>query len=291
MTQQLPSIAFLFPGQGSQAAGMGKELAATYPVARQVFEEADEALGYKLSELCFEGPDDQLRLTEITQPAILTMSVAAFRVLESSGILPGFVAGHSLGEYSAHVAAGTIEFADAVRAVRNRGKYMQQAVPVGEGAMAAILALSIESIEAACKQASEGLVCQPANVNSPDQIVISGAKPAVERAAELCKQQGAKRAIMLPVSAPFHCAMMQPAQDRLSQDLHALNFHPAKIPSDVQRGRKAGDHGGSKPRCLGTPGYRHGAMGALDPQSGRSRRRALYRNRTGKGAHGADAAD
>jgi [acyl-carrier-protein] S-malonyltransferase len=230
MTQELPPIAFLFPGQGSQAAGMGKELAATYPVARQVFEEADEALGYKLSELCFEGPDEQLRLTEITQPAILTVSIAFFRVLESFGILPGFVAGHSLGEYSAHVAAGTITFVDAVRTVRNRGKYMQEAVPVGEGAMAAILALSLEAIEAACKEAAQDLVCQPANVNSPDQIVISGAKPAVERAAELCKQKGAKRAIMLPVSAPFHSAMMLPAQDRLSQDLHALTFHPAKIP-------------------------------------------------------------
>ncbi len=176
MTQQLPSIAFLFPGQGSQAAGMGKELAATYPVARQVFEEADEALGYKLSELCFEGPDEQLRLTEITQPAILTVSVAACRVLESLGIVPAFVAGHSLGEYSAHVAAGSLAFVDAVRTVRNRGKYMQQAVPVGEGAMAAILALPLETIEAACKEAAQGLVCQPANVNSPDQIVISGSK-------------------------------------------------------------------------------------------------------------------
>ncbi len=230
MTQQVPTIAFLFPGQGSQAAGMGKELAATYPVARRVFEEADDALGYKLSELCFEGPDEQLRLTEITQPAILTVSVAAFRVLESVGIVPGFVAGHSLGEYSAHVAAGTIEFVDAVRTVRNRGKYMQEAVPVGEGAMAAVLALSLEAIESVCKEAAQGLVCQPANVNSPDQIVISGAKSAVERAAELCKQKGAKRAIMLPVSAPFHSALMQPAQDRLSQDLHALSFHPPKIP-------------------------------------------------------------
>jgi [acyl-carrier-protein] S-malonyltransferase len=209
---------------------MGKELAAAYPVARQVFDEADEALGYKISELCFEGPDEQLRLTEITQPAILTVSIAAFRVLESAGILPAFVAGHSLGEYSAHVAAGTMQFADAVRAVRNRGKYMQEAVPVGEGAMAAILSLPLEAIEAVCKEASQGLVCQPANVNSPDQIVISGAKPAIERAAELCKHKGAKRAIMLPVSAPFHCAMMQPAQDRLSQDLHALNLQAPKIP-------------------------------------------------------------
>jgi [acyl-carrier-protein] S-malonyltransferase len=230
MTQQVPSVAFLFPGQGSQVAGMGKELAATYPVAQQVFEEADEALGYKLSELCFEGPDEQLRLTEITQPAILTVSIATFRVLESVGILPGFVAGHSLGEYSAQVAAGTISFGDAVRTVRNRGKYMQEAVPVGEGTMAAILALSIEKIEAACEEAAQGLVCQPGNINSPDQIVISGAKPAVERAAELCKQKGAKRAIMLPVSAPFHCAMMQPAQDRLAEDLQALCLQPPKIP-------------------------------------------------------------
>ena len=230
MTQELPTIAFLFPGQGSQAAGMGKELAAAYSVARQVFEEADDTLGYKLSEVCFEGPDEKLRLTEITQPAILTVSVAAFRILESAGIVPAFVAGHSLGEYSAHVAAGTIPFADAVRTVRNRGRYMQEAVPVGEGAMAAILALPLETIESACTEASEGQVCQPANVNSPDQIVISGAKPAVERAAELCKQKGAKRAIMLPVSAPFHCAMMQPAQDCLSQDLHALNFQVPKIP-------------------------------------------------------------
>ena len=230
MTQQLLTIAFLFPGQGSQAAGMGKELAATYAVARQVFDEADEALGYKISELCFEGPDDKLRLTEITQPAILTVSIAAFRVLESAGVVPAFVAGHSLGEYSAHVAAATLPFADAVRTVRNRGKYMQEAVPVGEGAMAAILSLPLETIEAVCREAAQNLVCQPANVNSPDQIVISGAKPAIERAAEMCKQKGAKRAIMLPVSAPFHCAMMQPAQDRLADDLCALNFQAPKIP-------------------------------------------------------------
>jgi [acyl-carrier-protein] S-malonyltransferase len=230
MTEKLPTIAFLFPGQGSQSAGMGKELAATYAVARQVFDEADDALGYKLSELCFEGPDDQLRLTEITQPAILTVSIAAYRVLASADIHPAFVAGHSLGEYSAHVAAGTLPFADAVRAVRNRGKYMQEAVPVGEGAMAAILALPLETIEAVCKEAAQDLVCQPANVNSPDQIVISGAKAAIERAAELCKQKGAKRAIMLPVSAPFHCAMMQPAQDRLCADLRALNFDAPRTP-------------------------------------------------------------
>jgi len=230
MTKLTSTVAFLFPGQGSQAAGMGKEFAALYPVAKQTFDEADEALGYKLSELCFEGPDEKLRLTEITQPAILTVSIAAYRVLESVGIVPSYVAGHSLGEYSAHVAAGTLGFADAVRTVRNRGKYMQEAVPVGEGAMAAILALPLNQIEAACREAAQGEICQPANINSPDQVVISGSKGAVERAAELCKQKGAKRAVMLAVSAPFHCALMQPAQDRLAEDLRALHFHSPQMP-------------------------------------------------------------
>lgn len=209
---------------------MGKELAAMYPVARQTFDEADEALGYKLSTLCFEGPDEKLRLTEVTQPAILTVSVAAYRVLASVGLTPCYVAGHSLGEYSAHVAAGTIDFADAVRTVRSRGQYMQEAVPVGTGAMAAILMLGLPEIEAACKEAAQGEVCQAANINSPGQIVISGSKAAVERAAELCKQKGAKRAVMLPVSAPFHCALMQPAQDRLAADLKALHLHDPEIP-------------------------------------------------------------
>ena len=231
MTKTLPEVAFLFPGQGSQTVGMGKELAAMYPVAQQTFDEADEALGYKLSQLCFEGPEEKLRLTEITQPAILTVSIAAWRVLESIGLMPSFVAGHSLGEYSAHVAAGTFSFADAVRTVRNRGKYMQEAVPVGEGAMAAILALSVDQIEAACEEAAgEGEVCEAANINSSGQVVISGSKAAVERAAEVCKQKGAKRAVMLPVSAPFHCALMQPAQDRLTADLNAITFHDPVVP-------------------------------------------------------------
>jgi [acyl-carrier-protein] S-malonyltransferase len=201
-----------------------------YPVAQHTFDEADEALGYKLSQLCFEGPEEKLRMTEITQPAILTVSVACYRILESIGLLPSFVAGHSLGEYSAHVAAGTLTFADAVRTVRNRGKYMQEAVPAGQGAMAAILALPADQVRAACEEAAQGEVCQPANINSPDQVVISGSKAAVERAAEICKAKGAKRAVMLPVSAPFHCALMQPAQDRLATDLQALQFEDPAVP-------------------------------------------------------------
>jgi len=208
---------------------MGRELAALYPVARETFDEADAALGYKLSQLCFEGPEDQLKLTEITQPAILTVSVAAWRVLQSQGIAARWVAGHSLGEYSAHVAAGTLSFADGVRTVRNRGQYMQEAVPVGVGAMAAVLALSGEKVEKVCQEAAQGEVCRAANLNSPDQIVISGNKAAVERAAELAKKSGAKRAIMLPVSAPFHCPLMQPAQDRLAADLAALTFHNPEV--------------------------------------------------------------
>lgn len=224
MTQppDAPSIAFIFPGQGSQAVGMGKELSEKFPVARQTFEEADEALGYKLSQLCFEGPEEQLRLTEITQPAILTVSIAALRVLQCHAPKPGFVAGHSLGEYSAHVASGTMAFADAVRTVRNRGKYMQEAVPVGVGSMAAILGMELEQVTAVCRDAAQGEVCSPANINSPEQIVISGNTAAVERGTRLADERGAKRAKLLPVSAPFHCSLMMPAQDRLEADLNAL---------------------------------------------------------------------
>lgn len=224
------TIALLFPGQGSQAVGMGKDLAEKYPIARQTFDEADEALGYKLSQLCFEGPEDQLRLTEITQPAILTASIAALRVLESRILKPSYVAGHSLGEYSAHVAAGTIRFADAVRIVRNRGKYMQDAVPVGVGAMAAILGMDLEKVTSVCQDASQGEVCQPANINSPEQIVISGNTAAVERAAKFADERGAKRAKLLPVSAPFHCSLMKPAQDRLETDLDALTLQNPEYP-------------------------------------------------------------
>ena len=209
---------------------MGKDLASNHPVARQTFQEADDALGFSISRLCFEGPDDQLRMTEITQPAILTVSTSVCRVLKEKGIVPQYVAGHSLGEYSAHVAAGTIAFADVVRTVRNRGRYMQEAVPAGAGAMAAILSLPLEQVLQACAEAAQGEVVSPANMNSPEQIVISGAKGAVERAAELCKQRGAKRTVLLPVSAPFHCAMMQPAQDRLAADLKALAMKDPAVP-------------------------------------------------------------
>jgi [acyl-carrier-protein] S-malonyltransferase len=223
-------IAFLFPGQGSQAVGMGKELAEKYPSARQTFDEADEALGYKLSQLCFEGPEEKLRMTEITQPAILTASTAAWRVLKDKGISPAFTAGHSLGEYSAHVAAGTMSFSDAVRTVRNRGKYMQEAVPVGVGAMAAILGMDLEKLTAVCADAALGEVCQPANINSPEQVVISGQTAAVERAAKLASERGAKRAVMLSVSAPFHCTLMMPAQERLAADLKSVQFRRAEVP-------------------------------------------------------------
>ncbi len=209
---------------------MGKELAGNYAVARRTFEEADEALGYKLSELCFEGPEEKLKLTEITQPAILTASVAAWRVLEEKGLKPDFVAGHSLGEYSAHVAAGALTFADAVRTVRNRGKYMQEAVPVGVGAMAAILGMTLDQVGEIAKEAAQGEVCQAANINSPEQIVISGNAGAVRRAIKLATERGAKKAVSLPVSAPFHCSLMQPAQDRLAADLGALNFQNPSCP-------------------------------------------------------------
>ncbi|HWZ82558.1 MAG TPA: ACP S-malonyltransferase [Terriglobales bacterium] len=224
------TIALLFPGQGSQSVGMGKELAANYPVARQTFEEADDALRYKLSQLCFDGPEEKLKLTEITQPAILTASIAAYRVLIERGPKPAFVAGHSLGEYSAHVAAGTLKFTDAVRAVRNRGQYMQEAVPVGVGAMAAILGLPLDQVVEICRESAREQVCQPANLNSPEQVVISGHAHAVAHAIKLAIDRGAKKAVSLPVSAPFHCTLMQPAQDRMASDLKAVNFQNPACP-------------------------------------------------------------
>jgi [acyl-carrier-protein] S-malonyltransferase len=225
-----PMIAFIFPGQGSQKVGMGKVLADSFPVCRETFEEADEALGEPISRLCFDGPDDRLMLTENAQPAILAVSTAVSRLLASRGITPAFVAGHSLGEYSAHVAAGTISFPDALRIVRRRGRYMQEAVPVGEGAMAAILGLDAERVEEACRDAASGEVVSPANFNAPGQIVIAGSKAAVARAGERARAFGARKIVALPVSAPFHCALMQPAADRLADELRALDARDPRVP-------------------------------------------------------------
>ena len=225
------SIAYIFPGQGSQSPGMGKELADKFPVTRQIFEEADDALGFALSTLCFNGPAEELQLTENTQPAILATSVAVLRAIESEGFpKPDFVAGHSLGEYSALVAAGSLSLADAVKTVRGRGRYMQEAVPVGTGAMAAILGSDVETVNAACGEAAQGQVCSAANINSPGQIVIAGDAAAIDRAIEILKARGAKRAVKLNVSAPFHCALMKPAQDRLSADLKQSQFNDLQTP-------------------------------------------------------------
>jgi [acyl-carrier-protein] S-malonyltransferase len=223
-------LAFLFPGQASQYPGMGRDLAEKYPESHAVFDEADAALGFSLFKLCCEGTEEALKQTENTQPAILTVSIAAYRALEKRGITPDFAAGHSLGEYSAVVAAGGLDFAEAVKIVRGRGRYMQEAVPAGEGAMAAILGLPPSEVAEVCKKAADHEVVSPANLNSPEQTVISGAAAAVKRAVEIASQSGAKRAVMLPVSAPFHCAMMAPAQERLEADLRAANFHTLKFP-------------------------------------------------------------
>jgi [acyl-carrier-protein] S-malonyltransferase len=225
-------IALLFPGQGSQSVGMGRDLAERFPIAAETLKEADEACGFALSRLCFEGPEEDLKLTENTQPAILTVSVAAWRVLAQNGVEPAMVAGHSLGEWSAHVAAGTLQFADAVRAVKARGRAMQQAVPAGQGAMAAVLSLDATQVSAACEEAAKetGLTVTAANLNSPGQTVISGATAAVEKAAAMAKARGAKRAVMLPVSAPFHCALMKPAQDRVAQVLAGLTLCEPRFP-------------------------------------------------------------
>ena len=228
--EMVKSLAIIFPGQGSQSPGMGKELFENFPVARRVFEEADDALGFAISRLCFDGPAEELQLTENTQPAILTVSVAAFRAMTEAGIsAPAFVAGHSLGEYSALVAANVLNLSDAVRTVRARGRYMQEAVPVGTGAMAAVIGGELSDIQRVCEEARQDQVCSVANMNSPNQVVIAGNTEAVDRAIEALKGV-AKRVIKLPVSAPFHCALMKPAQDRLAPDLEALTFNEPAIP-------------------------------------------------------------
>ena len=226
----MKKIAFIFPGQGSQHAGMGREFFAAFPVARTVFAEADEALGFAISDLCFNGPEEDLQLTANTQPAILTASIAALRVLAEQGIKPDFVAGHSLGEYSALVAANSLTLTDAVKTVRLRGQLMQQSVPVSLGAMAAILGLTAEQVIAACAEVAQDQVCAPANFNTPVQTVIAGHREAVERAVAKCQELGARRAIMLKVSAPFHCALMKTAQEQLTPSLTATNFNDLSIP-------------------------------------------------------------
>jgi [acyl-carrier-protein] S-malonyltransferase len=250
-------VAFVFPGQASQYPGMGIELAEKYPVAQAVFEEADKALGFSISRMCFEGSEDELKQTSNTQPAILACSVAAYRVAAEKGLLPNYVAGHSLGEYSALVAAGALKFADAVQLVRKRGTYMQEAVPAGVGAMAAILGLSPAVVADACKRAAEGEICSAANLNSPDQTVISGHAGAVKRAVEIASQLGAKRAVILPVSAPFHCALMMPAQEKLAKDLAKAEFSDLKFPlvtnADADTIEKGGEARGALERQVTMP--------------------------------------
>ena len=226
----MTQLAFLFPGQGSQQPGMGRDLCENFAVARETLAEADEALGFALSRLCFEGPTEELQLTANTQPAVLACSIAAYRVLAQHGITPAFVAGHSLGEHSALVAAGSIPFADALRIVRHRGQYMQEAVPVGTGGMAALLGISREQVEELCRAAAEGEVVAPANINTPAQIVVAGHIGAVRRVMERATAAGAKRAVLLPVSAPFHCSLMRPAQERLTPELNALRLEDLRFP-------------------------------------------------------------
>ncbi len=224
-------LAYIFPGQGSQAPGMGKNLAENFAVASRIFEEADDALNFSISNLCFEGSAEDLQLTENTQPAILSVSAAALGAMESAGFpTPDFVAGHSLGEYSALLGAKSLPVPEAVKTVRLRGRYMQEAVPLGTGAMAAILGAELKEIETACEDARQGQVCAPANINSPGQVVIAGNAEAVDRAGELLKARGAKRVVKLNVSAPFHCALMEPAQRRLAKDLSRIEFQDLAVP-------------------------------------------------------------
>jgi [acyl-carrier-protein] S-malonyltransferase len=244
----MSKLAFLFPGQASQYPGMGRDLAEKFPEAHRVFDEADAAVGFSLSQICFDGSEEALKQTENTQPAILTVSTAACRALEARGVTPDFAAGHSLGEYSALVAAGALDFAAGVKLVRERGRYMQEAVPAGVGAMAAILGLSPGEVAEICKKAVNHEIVSPANLNSPEQTVISGHAAAVKRAVEIASQEGAKRAVILPVSAPFHCALMMPAQERLEPDLRTIQFHDLRFPivtnvdaEGISRGEEARD--------------------------------------------------
>ncbi len=277
------SVAFVFPGQGSQQVGMGRALRDAFPESRAVIEEADATLGFALSELCFQGPEGELQLTANTQPAILAASVAALRPLVARGVRPAWVAGHSLGEYSALVAAGTLSLADALRTVRRRGQYMQEAVPVGAGAMAAILGLDLPSIEAACRDAAEGEVVSPANVNSPGQVVIAGHAAAVDRASELCRARGAKRAVRLPVSAPFHCALMKPAQERLASRARRAGLPGSRGAPGEQRGRAGGTGRFFLPGRPRAPGLGGGALAGIGRAPRQRGRDDLRRGRAGQG--------
>ncbi len=275
----MSKLAFLFPGQASQYCGMGRDLAANFPESKAVFDEADSALGFSITQTCFEGSEEALKLTENTQPAILTVSTAAYRALAEKGIVPDFVAGHSLGEYSALVAAGGVDFSAAVKLVRARGKYMQEAVPAGQGAMAAILGLSPTEVADICKKAAENEVVSPANLNSPEQTVISGSAAAVKRAVEIASQSGAKRAVILPVSAPFHCALMMPAQQRLERGPARHAIQRAENSADHQRGRPSHHHRRRSPRRAHPPGHRPRTLARFRARNDRIRRHRLRRSR------------
>ena len=295
----MSKLAFLFPGQASQYPCMGKDLAANFAESRAVFEEADAALGFPISQLCFEGSEDALKLTENTQPAILTVSVAAYRALAARGIEPDFAAGHSLGEYSALVAAGALEFSEAVKLVRQRGRYMQEAVPAGEGAMAAILGLSPADVAEVCKKAAGGDVVSPANLNSPEQTVIAGDATAVKRAVEIASQAGAKRAVILAVSAPFHCSLLAPAQKRLEADLRADEKEVAErgevqhaaFSDHHQRGRRGDYFGRRGARIAAPPGDDAGPLAGVGARDDRAGRQHFRRSRTRQGPLRAVAAD
>ena len=290
-------VAFVFPGQGSQYVGMGKELCGQFPAAKETFAEADDALGFRLSELCFSGPEADLKLTENTQPAILTASIAALRVLQTeASVEPALVAGHSLGEYSALVAVGALQFRDAVKLVHERGRLMQQAVPTGEGAMAVVLGLEMADVQRLCADAAQGEVVSPANFNGAGQVVIAGAKPAVARAAALAKERGAKRVLDLPVSAPFHCQLMRPAADGLRRALADISVRPfavgvvtnveADVNLDARSGESAAGRAGGISGALGRVGKKTRGVGLRPrdrdrPRQGPQRFDEAHRARAG----------